>query len=100
MTAWPHAGDRRPALAKAASFRQIFKMRALLVLLITISGVSTTLAQGSHQGTPREQQACSRDAQRFCRKDIGNDGAVQQCLQGNRAKLSKACQAVFASHGM
>jgi hypothetical protein len=52
------------------------------------------------QGTPREQQACTRDAQHFCRKDLGNDGAVQSCLQANRARLSKSCRPVFESHGM
>jgi hypothetical protein len=31
---------------------------------------------------------------------LGDDGAVQQCLQQNRTKLSKNCQKVFASHGM
>ena len=51
-------------------------------------------------GTPQEQNACSRDASRFCRKDLGNDGAVQACLQANRAKLSKSCSKVFQSHGM
>jgi hypothetical protein len=51
-------------------------------------------------GTPQEQKACSRDASRFCRKDLGNDMAVQGCLQANRAKLSKSCSKVFQSHGM
>jgi hypothetical protein len=51
-------------------------------------------------GTPQQQNACSRDASRFCRKDLGNDGAVQGCLQANRAKLSKSCSKVFESHGM
>ena len=69
--------------------------------LATATGVSTVsaFAQG-HMGTPQEQSACSRDAQRFCRKDLGNDGAVQSCLMGNRAKLSKSCSKVFQSHGM
>jgi hypothetical protein len=31
---------------------------------------------------------------------LGDDGAVQQCLQKNRTRLSKSCQKVFASHGM
>jgi hypothetical protein len=31
---------------------------------------------------------------------LGDDGAVQQCLQQNRAKLSSACQKVFQSHRM
>ncbi|MBH5390338.1 hypothetical protein [Bradyrhizobium diversitatis] len=56
-------------------------------------------AQG-HMGTPQEQKACSRDASRFCRKELGNDMAVQSCLQANRAKLSRACSKVFQSHGM
>jgi hypothetical protein len=75
-------------------------MRSILpFLIIFLSGSSLSLAQG-HMGTPQEQRACSRDAQRFCRQQLGNDGAVQQCLQQNRAKLSKSCQKVFASHGM
>jgi hypothetical protein len=31
---------------------------------------------------------------------LGDDSAVQQCLQQNRTKLSKRCQKVFQSHGM
>jgi hypothetical protein len=30
---------------------------------------------------------------------LGDDNAVQQCLQQNRTKLSKGCQNVFQSHG-
>jgi len=71
-------------------------MLAAIALLIT---VSSSLAQG-HMGSPQEQQACTRDAQRFCRKQLGDDNAVQQCLQQHRTKLSKACQMVFQSHGM
>jgi hypothetical protein len=71
----------------------IFAAIALLV------GTSSSFAQG-HMGTPQEQQACTRDAQRFCRKQMGDDNAVQQCSQENRMKLSKSCQKVFQSHGM
>ncbi len=83
---------------KTAALSRKSDMRTVLALFLIMSGTSATFAQ--HQGTSQEQQACSRDASKFCRKDLGNDGAVQQCLQGNRAKLSKACQAVFQSHGM
>lgn len=74
---------------------------ALATVLATLTGASVTpvLAQG-HMGTPQEQNACSRDASKFCRKDLGNDMAVQGCLQANRAKLSKSCSKVFQSHGM
>ena len=79
-------------------------MRTFLAvaLMTTVSTFATdlpALAQG-HAGTQSEQQACSRDASRLCRKDLGNDGAVQQCLQANRSKLSSGCRKVFQSHGM
>jgi hypothetical protein len=71
------------------------------IALTAVSGLSNApaFAQG-HMGSPQEQQACSRDASRFCRKDLGNDMAVQGCLQANRAKLSRSCSKVFQSHGM
>jgi len=59
-------------------------MRQLMLTAIALLiGASSSLAQG-HMGTPQEQQACTRDAQRFCRKQLGDDSAVQQCLQQNR----------------
>lgn len=78
--------------------------RNYLLATITLAALTglpnaPALAQG-HMGSPQEQQACSRDASRFCRKDLGNDGAVQGCLQANRSKLSRACSKVFQSHGM
>ncbi|WBL77445.1 hypothetical protein I3J27_31195 [Bradyrhizobium xenonodulans] len=75
---------------------------ALLLAAVTLTAVASSVsafAQG-HMGTPQEQNACSRDASKFCRKDLGNDGAVQGCLQANRAKLSKSCSKVFQGHGM
>jgi hypothetical protein len=75
-------------------------MRQLLLATVALMiGVPSSLAQGQ-MGAPQEQQACRRDAQRFCRQQLADDSAVQQCLQRNRAKLSKNCQKVFQSHGM
>jgi hypothetical protein len=73
----------------------------LTAIALAASGLASppAFAQG-HAGTPQEQQACSRDASRLCRKDLGNDGAVQSCLQANRTKLSRSCRKVFESHGM
>jgi hypothetical protein len=52
------------------------------------------------RGTPEEQRACSRDAQRFCRSVIDQgDLAVLACFQQNRAKISAACDQVLRSHG-
>jgi hypothetical protein len=70
-----------------------------LTLIIVLAPVSAALAQ-YHAGTPQEQQACTRDASHFCRELLGNDTAVQQCLQQHRVRLSRSCQRVFESHGM
>jgi hypothetical protein len=75
---------------------RMLRIVAGLAVLLGTNGM--TLAQ--HMGTPQEQAACSRDAQRFCRKNLGDDGAVQQCLQAKRASLSSPCKKVFESHGM
>lgn len=72
------------------------KLAFALMLLVA----NSPLALAQHSGTQQEQNACTRDAQRFCRKDLGNDGAVQACLQQNRARLSRSCRRVFESHGM
>ena len=70
--------------------------RLTLALMLFVTSIPVALAQG----TPQEQRACTRDAQRLCRQVLGNDGAVQACLQMNRDKLSRACKAMLESHGM
>jgi len=73
-------------------------IKLILALGLVLFEISFALAQ--HAGSPQEQQACSRDASRFCRQQLGDDGAVQACLQQNRNRLTAACQKVFRSHGM
>ena len=62
------------------------------VCLVVIATATAPAQQG--------QDACARDASRFCRAQL-NDGdmVVLACLQQNRAKLSKGCQATLAAHG-
>ena len=69
-------------------------------LVVSLAGLPSFAQAQGHMGTPQEQKACSRDAQHFCRQQLGDDNAVQQCLMQNRSKLSKRCSAVFQSHGM
>jgi hypothetical protein len=68
--------------------------RFLLVIPFIVMAAATASAQ--QQG----QDACARDASRFCRAQL-NDGdmVVLACLQQNRARLSKGCQATLAAHG-
>ena len=65
-------------------------------LLFIIPFVLIASAASAQQG----QDACARDAQRFCRAHL-NEGeqVVLACLKQNRARLSKGCQALLASHG-
>ena len=56
---------------------------------------SSALAQ-QKQG----QDACARDVSRFCRAQMQDgDQIVLACLKQNRAKISKPCQQMLASHG-
>ena len=67
--------------------------------LFSIAFVLIAAASASAQQRPG-QDACGRDASRFCRANL-NDGdqVVLACLQQHRAKLSKACQATLAANG-
>ena len=67
-------------------------MTRFLFIIPLVLMTSAASAQG--------QDACARDASRFCRAHL-NDGdqVVLACLKQNRARLSKACQQVLTSHG-
>ncbi|MBR0755756.1 hypothetical protein JQ604_26590 [Bradyrhizobium jicamae] len=64
----------------------------LIVPFVLIASAASAQQQG--------QDACGRDASRFCRAHLSEgDQVVLACLKQNRARLSKACQATLASHG-
>jgi hypothetical protein len=67
-------------------------MTRFLFIIPFILMTSAASAQG--------QDACARDAQRFCRAHL-NDGdmVILACLKQNRARLSRGCQQVLISHG-
>jgi hypothetical protein len=67
--------------------------------LFSIAVVLIAASSASAQQRPG-QDACGRDASRFCRAHL-NDGdqVVLACLQQHRAKLTKACQATLAANG-
>jgi Cysteine rich repeat len=57
---------------------------------------SVASAQEQKQG----HDACARDVSRFCRAHMQEgDQIVLACLKQNRAKISKPCQQMLASHG-
>ena len=73
---------------------------AVSLLSISVPTVAMAQAQQQRSGTPQEQEACSRDVQRFCRPVIDQgDFTILACLKDNRPKLSKACDQVLKDHG-
>lgn len=74
-------------------------IRTLLVATLLASATTASMAQ-SRSGTPEEQKACAKDVSRFCRAIMDqSDLVILSCLQQNRPKISKACDAVLVSHG-
>ncbi len=71
-----------------------------ILLTFIIAVVPTSFALAQHAGTSQEQRSCNRDASHFCRKDLGDDWAVQQCLLQHRNQLSRACSKTLEGHGM
>jgi len=69
-------------------------------LALTPLSVAVSTGALAHSGTDQEQQACTRDVQRFCHKlmDQG-DFSILACLKENRPKLTRACRDVLISHG-
>jgi len=67
---------------------------------LTLLCVPASTGALARSGTDQEQQACTRDVERFCRKlmDQG-DFTILACLKENRSKLSPACRDVLVSHG-
>jgi hypothetical protein len=70
-------------------------MRRILFVIPLVLMASSASAQ-QKQG----QDACARDVSRFCRAQMQDgDQVILACLKQNRAKLSKPCQQMLASHG-
>ena len=75
-------------------------LTALAILLLT---GSTALAQsgsrGKVSGGADEQNACFRDANRYCADAIPDQFKVLACLQEHRKRLSKGCVKVLEENG-
>lgn len=77
----------------------LIKLSLALTLVVGLTGLEA-MAQPQGRGTQQEQDACSRDVRRFCRKVIEQgDMVILNCLQQNRKQLSKGCQKVLSDHG-
>ena len=76
----------------------MFNRYSLIALLAFVT--SAAFAQDGMRGSKQEQQACSRDVTRYCRKQMGgSDNSIQQCLKQNRESLTRACRKALEDHG-
>jgi nucleoid-associated protein YejK len=70
----------------------LFTIPLVLPLILMASSASAQQKQG--------HDACARDVSRYCRAQMQDgDQIVLACLKQNRAKISKPCQQMLASHG-
>ena len=75
--------------------------RIAFAAALTLTAATMASAQG--EGDARERAACRPDVMRFCKqiiKDTNDDLiSILNCLQSNRARISKACNQVLVTHG-
>jgi Spy/CpxP family protein refolding chaperone len=73
----------------------------LALSLLSLAASTSAFAQQApaRSGTAEEQEACTRDVQKFCRPVIDQgDFTILACLKENRAKISQACDQVLKNH--
>jgi len=83
---------------------------AILAVFFAVGPAGAALAQqqaptplpfpNMMQGTPEEQRACAPDSSRFCKQFEPDPLQVLGCLQQNRTRISKACEAVLRNRGV
>ena len=80
-------------------------MHRLTLTALTILLVSGSMALAQSQGRTKasgaadEQNACYRDANRYCADAIPDQFKVLACLKEHRSRLSKGCQQVLVNNG-
>jgi hypothetical protein len=82
------------------------RFSAALVVSVLLAGPAMAAGgkpgpspETQYQGSPQDQDACGRDAKRFCKKDLSDSYLVLSCLQEHREKLHKACRKVLENYG-
>ncbi|MGH6767529.1 MAG: cysteine rich repeat-containing protein [Xanthobacteraceae bacterium] len=75
-----------------------------ILLAVTIVGASTASAQlplplPIPSGTPEDRAACEPDVHRYCKSAIPDNLRVLACLQANRQRIGRTCQAVLVKYG-
>jgi len=68
--------------------------------LLSLFAIASTSAFAQGRGTPEQQKTCGGDVSKYCRSVMQEgDFVILACLQQNRPKISKSCDAMLKSHG-
>jgi cysteine rich repeat protein len=74
--------------------------KILFVIPLILMTSAASAQQVQQQQRQQGHDACARDVSRHCRAQMQDgDQIVLACLKQNRAKISKGCQQMLASHG-
>jgi hypothetical protein len=90
----PAAGLKASAFdSKFASAGARVMVRTILIFALLMAIPTATFAQDPRRGgTGEQQQACTKDVSRYCRKVMeSDDAAILNCLKQNRSRISKTC---------
>jgi hypothetical protein len=94
---------QRPGFGEDKSMLCRLSLAFVMMLIATVSSYAQGQPQRpphpGYQGTALEQNACEAPAQKYCRAAMPDQFRVLQCLQANRARIGKACQAVLTAYG-
>lgn len=85
----------------------MFHRIAIVLAVASITTVSTVavaqlplpLPLPMPEGTPEDRAACEPDVQRHCKAAVPDQLRVLNCLQDNRKRISRSCQAVLVKYG-
>ena len=72
---------------------------ALIAAGVCVSFGTPAFAQRPEPGTGPVAAACQQDIEKLCSGKEHGAGAVRDCLESNRAKVSAACAAALNSTG-
>jgi Cysteine rich repeat len=82
----------------------MFPKIAIVLAATIVAGSTVAVAQlplplPMPQGTPEDRAACEPDVQRHCKAAVPDQLRVLNCLQDNRNRISRSCQAVLVKYG-
>ena len=82
----------------------MFAKIAIVLAATIVAGSTVAVAQlplplPMPQGTPEDRAACESDVQRHCKAAVPDQLRVLNCLQDNRNRISRSCQAVLVKYG-